>query len=64
MKDLRIKRLCVHEYKWTQRELGFDYNGFNHVYLKGGVVPRTDYVFTIETEAGITGEYAGGVGVT
>ena len=64
MKDLRIKRLTVHEYKWTQRELGFDYNGFNHVYLKGGAVPRTDYVFTIETEAGITGEYTGGVGVS
>jgi L-alanine-DL-glutamate epimerase-like enolase superfamily enzyme len=64
MKDLRIKRLTVHEYKWTQRELGFDYNGFNHVYLKGGTVPRTDFVFTIETEAGITGEYAGGVGVS
>ena len=64
MKDLRIKRLTVHQYSWTQRELGFDYNGFNHVYLKGGTVPRTDYVFTIETDAGITGEYAGGVGVS
>jgi L-alanine-DL-glutamate epimerase-like enolase superfamily enzyme len=64
MRDLRIKRLTVHEYKWTQRELGVDYNGFNHVYLKGSTVPRTDYVFTIETAAGITGEYAGGVGVS
>ncbi|MDB5505603.1 MAG: mandelate racemase [Devosia sp.] len=64
MKDLRITRLTVHEYKWSQRELGFDYNGFNHVYSKGGSVPRTDYVFTIETAAGITGEYAGGVGVS
>lgn len=64
MQDLRITRLTVHEYNWTQQELGFDYNGFNHVYLKGGSVPRTDYVFTIETAAGITGVYTGGVSVS
>ncbi len=64
MKDLRIKRLTVHQYKWTRRDLTGDYNGFNHVYLKGGTVDFTDYVLTIETEGGITGEYAGGVGVS
>jgi L-alanine-DL-glutamate epimerase-like enolase superfamily enzyme len=64
MKDLRIKRLTVHQYKWTRRELGHDYNGFNNVYLKGGSVEQGGYVFTIETEAGITGEYVGGVGVS
>ena len=64
MKDLRIKRLTVHQYKWTRRDLTGDYNGFNHVYLKGGKVDFTDYVLTIETEGGITGEYAGGVGVS
>ncbi|WDR05259.1 hypothetical protein PSQ90_13310 [Devosia rhodophyticola] len=62
MKDLRIKRLTVHEYKWQQRDLSFDYNGFNNVYLKGATTEHTDYVFTIETEAGVTGEYAGGSG--
>jgi L-alanine-DL-glutamate epimerase-like enolase superfamily enzyme len=64
MKDLRITRLTVHEYGWTQRDLGFDYNGFNHVYLEGGSVPRSDYVLTIETAAGITGVYTGGVAVS
>ena len=64
MKDLRIKRLTVHQYKWKRRDLTGDYNGFNHVYLKGGEVEFTDYVLTMETEAGITGEYAGGVGVS
>jgi L-alanine-DL-glutamate epimerase-like enolase superfamily enzyme len=64
LKDLRIRRLAVHQYRWTQRELGFDYNGFNNVYLKGGTVENTGYVFTIETDAGITGEYAGGMGVS
>src|SRR5690606_27406497 len=49
---------------WEQRQLGFDYNGFNHVYLDGSSVPRTDYVFTIETAAGVTGVYAGGVGAS
>lgn len=64
MKDLRIKRLTVREYKWNQRELGTDYNGFNHVYLKGSTAEQTGYVFSIETDAGITGDYVGGVGVS
>ncbi|HTN64298.1 MAG TPA: enolase C-terminal domain-like protein, partial [Devosia sp.] len=64
MKDLRIKRLTVTQYKWKRRDLTGDYNGFNHVYLKGGEVEFTDYVMTMETEAGITGTYAGGVGVS
>ena len=34
MKDLRIKRLTVTQYKWKRRDLTGDYNGFNHVYLK------------------------------
>lgn len=61
-KDLRIKRMRVHQYKWTQRELGYDYNGFNHIYEKGSQVEQGGYVFTIETEGGIVGEYAGGSG--
>jgi L-alanine-DL-glutamate epimerase-like enolase superfamily enzyme len=63
-KDLRIKRLSVHQYRWTARELGHDYNGFNHVYLKGSSVEQGGYVFTIETEGGVTGEYVGGTGVS
>lgn len=64
MKDLRIKRLTVHEYKWERQDLGVDYNGFNNVYQKGAKAPQTGFVFTIETEAGVTGEYVGGVGVS
>ncbi|MBZ9937246.1 mandelate racemase [Mesorhizobium sp. BR1-1-16] len=62
--DLRIKRLSVHQYKWRARELGADYNGFNHIYLQGSTAEQVGYVFTIETEAGITGEYVGGNGVS
>lgn len=47
MKDLRIKRLTVTQYKWKRRDLTGDYNGFNHVYLKGGEVEFTDYVMTM-----------------
>ncbi len=64
MKDLRIKRLTVHQYNWTARELSYDYNGFNQVYLKGSTIPANGYVLTIETEAGVTGEYVGGLAVS
>lgn len=63
-RDLRIKRLTVHEYRWTVHDLGYDYNGFNNVYVKGAAAPAGGYVFTIETEGGITGEYAGGTSVS
>lgn len=63
-RDLRIRRLTVHQYERESTDLGFDYNGFNHVYQKGSKVKGDGYVFTIETEAGITGEYVGGVGVS
>ncbi|CAN5225434.1 mandelate racemase family protein [soil metagenome] len=64
MKDLRITRITVRQYSHARRELGHDYNGFNHVYLKGGTVTEGGYVFTIETAAGITGEYVGGTAVS
>src|SRR5690348_13844831 len=64
MKDLRIRRVTVHQIRWTERDLGHDYNGFNHIYLEGSTVEQGGYVFTIETDAGITGEYVGGNGVT
>ena len=63
-RDLRIRRLTVTQYQWTLRDMGYDYNGFNHVYLQGNALPQTGYVFTIETDAGITGEYAGGGSVS
>lgn len=63
-RDLRIRRLTVHQYQWTLEDMGYDYNGFNHVYLKGNRMQQGGYVFTIETDAGITGEYVGGNSVS
>ena len=63
-RDLRIRRLTVHEFGWTAQDLGYDYNGFNNVYEKGAQSKGTSYVFTIQTDAGITGEYVGGVSVS
>ena len=37
-RDLTITRLTVRKYAFTARELGRDYNGFNHVYLKDSTV--------------------------
>ncbi len=57
---LRITRLTVHQYGWDLTDLGYDHNGFNLVYEPGNRLRMTGYVFTIETDAGITGEYVGG----
>jgi L-alanine-DL-glutamate epimerase-like enolase superfamily enzyme len=62
--QLRITRLAVHQYRWTLDNLGYDYNGFNLVYEAGSRLQAAGYVFTIETDAGITGEYAGGNSVS
>src|SRR3712207_6163422 len=61
---LRITRLTVHQYRWELDDLGVDYNGFNLVYQAGSRVQPVGYIFTIETDAGITGEYAGGNSVS
>ena len=63
-RDLRIRRITVTQYRWTAKELGKDYNGFNDVYLKDSTVEQGGYVFTMETDAGITGEYVGGTAVS
>jgi L-alanine-DL-glutamate epimerase-like enolase superfamily enzyme len=60
----RITRLTVHQYRWQLDDMGTDYNGFNTVYQPGGRLQPTGYVFTIETDAGVTGEYAGGNAVS
>lgn len=63
-RDLTITRLTVRQYRNGRRELGLDHNGFNHVYLAGSTVEETGFVFTIETKAGIIGEYVGGMSVS
>jgi L-alanine-DL-glutamate epimerase-like enolase superfamily enzyme len=62
-RDLRIRRLTVRRFEWSMPGLGYDYNGFNHVYQRDGSVRDSGYVLTIETEDGITGEYVGGSAV-
>ncbi len=59
-RELRIRRITVHRYTWEMRDLGVDYNGFNTVYEPGARRTATGHVLTIETDAGITGEFAGG----
>ncbi len=60
----RIRRLTVRSFRWSMPDLGYDYNGFNEVYEKGAHAPQTGYVLTIETDAGVTGEYVGGNAVS
>ena len=60
----KITRLTVHQYSWPIEDMGYDYNGFNMVYQRGNRIEATGYVFTIETDAGVTGEYAGGMAVS
>jgi L-alanine-DL-glutamate epimerase-like enolase superfamily enzyme len=56
----RITKISVHQYAWDLQDVGTDYNGFNMVYLKGARATQKGYVCTIETDAGITGEWVGG----
>jgi L-alanine-DL-glutamate epimerase-like enolase superfamily enzyme len=63
-RDLQIRRITVHQFKWNARELGADYNGFNHIYSKGSVAEQFGFVFTMETDSGIVGEYVGGNAVS
>lgn len=58
----KITRIRVHRYQHEVQDLGVDYNGFNQVYEPGGSLPSSGYVTAIETDAGVTGEYAGGDG--
>jgi L-alanine-DL-glutamate epimerase-like enolase superfamily enzyme len=56
----RITRLTVHQFWYDVVDRGVDYNGFNAVYEPGARRRVHAYVFTIETDQGITGEYLGG----
>ena len=60
----RITRLTVWQYRWRLDDMGHDYNGFNQVYQPGNRLQQTSYLFTVETDAGVTGEYAGGNAVS
>ncbi|MBI3971353.1 MAG: mandelate racemase [Chloroflexi bacterium] len=59
-RNVKITRITVHQYNWESRDLGTDYNGFNTVYSPGAKRTARGHVLAIETDAGITGEFAGG----
>jgi L-alanine-DL-glutamate epimerase-like enolase superfamily enzyme len=58
--DPKITKIEVHQYTYTQKDLGTDYNGFNTVYEPGGTRRGGGYVIRICTDVGLAGEYAGG----
>jgi L-alanine-DL-glutamate epimerase-like enolase superfamily enzyme len=58
--QMKITRITIWQYGWEIQDLGVDYNGFNTVYEPGARRPTRGNVLTIETDAGITGEFHGG----
>ena len=60
MADPIITKIELHTYQGEKENLGTDYNGFNLVYEPGNRISTTGHVLRIETDQGITGEYAGG----
>jgi L-alanine-DL-glutamate epimerase-like enolase superfamily enzyme len=63
-RKLKITRIYVYRYRWELQDMGVDYNGFNAVYTPGARRPAGGSILTIETDGGITGEFAGGVEMT
>jgi L-alanine-DL-glutamate epimerase-like enolase superfamily enzyme len=59
-RTVRITRVAVHRFTWQTPDLGVDYNGFNNVYEAGACLNATGYVLSIDTDAGVSGEYVGG----
>jgi L-alanine-DL-glutamate epimerase-like enolase superfamily enzyme len=55
-----IRKVELHEYAFTLKDMGTDYNGFNVVYSPGSTLSRKGYVLRILTDDGLVGEYAGG----
>jgi L-alanine-DL-glutamate epimerase-like enolase superfamily enzyme len=60
MADPKIAKIELHEYEFTQENLGTDYNGFNLIYTPGAKITRKGYVIRVLTDVGLVGEYAGG----
>ena len=60
----KITRVEVFQYAYDVPDMGTDYNGFNSVYEAGSTAHNTGYVIKIDTDAGISGEYAGGMSST
>ena len=60
MAEPKIQKIEIHEYSYTLRDLGTDYNGFNSVYVPGATSTQTGHIIRILTDVGLVGEYAGG----
>ena len=60
--DLKITGVDIHEYQFESHDLAPDdyHHGFNLIYKPGAKLTRTGRVLQIHTDAGITGEFAGG----
>ncbi len=57
MADPKITKIVIHEFEYTSKNLGKDYDGFNVVYSPGATLKQTGHVLCMYTDAGITGEY-------
>ncbi len=60
MADPIITKIELHTYTFERENLGTDYNGFNIVYEPGNRIKHQGNVLRVETDQGITGEFAGG----
>lgn len=60
----KITRIEVFEYTYDVPGLGTDYNGFNSVWDPNATAHMTGHVIKIDTDAGVSGEYAGGMSST
>ena len=60
MTDARITKLELVAFEYQIQDMGTDYNGFNTVYEKGGVLTPRRSVLRVHTSLGVTGEYGAG----
>ena len=60
--DLRITRVVLREFGWTLPGLGLDRSGYEPVFDPGSTARLTGYVLSIESAAGVVGEYAWSMG--
>ncbi|MEO0248818.1 MAG: aminotransferase class I/II-fold pyridoxal phosphate-dependent enzyme, partial [candidate division WOR-3 bacterium] len=58
----KITGLELHEFEYTLRDHGMDYNGLFPIFKRGSTLKRHAMAIRIRTDAGVTGEYIGGGG--
>jgi L-alanine-DL-glutamate epimerase-like enolase superfamily enzyme len=60
MVEPKITKLELVAFEHEVKNLGTDYNGFNHVYEKGSVITLHPSVLRVHTDTGVVGEYLAG----